>query len=100
MTARDILTIGSKDKPPVLFTKDFKIWKDRFLDYVERQENGALIHDSLMNGVQGPVYSKEPDQTDDEGEEETAALAKMCLMSKDGEDSDADAAPETNEIVI
>lgn len=48
--SREALAIGSDTKPPVLFRGDYSQWKDRFLDFLERQEDWEQLKDSLDNG--------------------------------------------------
>ena len=46
----EVETISSDTNPPVLFRGDYSQWKDRFLDFIERQEHGEEMLDSIMNG--------------------------------------------------
>ncbi|KAJ9542389.1 hypothetical protein OSB04_028895 [Centaurea solstitialis] len=47
MTTREALAIGSDTKPPVLFRGDYNMWRDRFLDFIDRQDLGEYIRLSL-----------------------------------------------------
>ncbi|KAI3669230.1 hypothetical protein L6452_40457 [Arctium lappa] len=51
MTSRDALSIGSDVKPPVLFKEEYEQWRDRFLDFVDRQSNGENILKSITEGL-------------------------------------------------
>ena len=48
--SREALAIGLDTKSPILFRGDYSQWKDRFLDFIERQELGDEMLDSIMNG--------------------------------------------------
>ena len=50
--SREALAIGSDSKPPVLFLGDYSQWKDRFLDFIERQE---LREEMLTSITTGPA---------------------------------------------
>ncbi|PWA38710.1 hypothetical protein CTI12_AA578870 [Artemisia annua] len=51
--SREAMTIGTDKEPPVLFRfrdADYPQWKDRFLDFIDRQELGEEILQSLKEG--------------------------------------------------
>lgn len=50
MTTKDVLALGTDVKPHVLFEGEYEQWKDRFLDFVDRQKNGENIRISLETG--------------------------------------------------
>ncbi|XP_024962511.1 uncharacterized protein LOC112502746 [Cynara cardunculus var. scolymus] len=50
MGSKKGIAIGTDTKPPVLFTGDYKKWRDRFLNFIERMKEGELIMESLMEG--------------------------------------------------
>ncbi|KAJ9560846.1 hypothetical protein OSB04_006006 [Centaurea solstitialis] len=63
MTTREVLAIGSDTKPPVLFRGDYNMWRDRFLDFIDRQDLGEYIRLSLKEGPK--VFTEEkPAQPD------------------------------------
>ncbi|KAJ9542930.1 hypothetical protein OSB04_029436 [Centaurea solstitialis] len=63
MTTREALAIGSDTKPPVLFRGDYNMWRDRFLDFIDRQDLGDYIRLSLKEGPK--VFTEEkPAQPD------------------------------------
>ncbi|KAJ9567368.1 hypothetical protein OSB04_003334 [Centaurea solstitialis] len=63
MTTREALAIGSDTKPPVLFRGDYNMWRDRFLDFIDRQDLGEYIRLSLKKGPK--VFTEEkPAQPD------------------------------------
>ncbi|KAJ9553136.1 hypothetical protein OSB04_017181 [Centaurea solstitialis] len=63
MTTREALAIGSDTKPPVLFRGNYNMWRDRFLDFIDRQDLGEYIRLSLKEGPK--VFTEEkPAQPD------------------------------------
>lgn len=50
MTSRDALSMGTDTKPPVLFRGEYPQWRDRFLDFIERNDHYEFIRLSLDNG--------------------------------------------------
>ncbi|KAJ9557404.1 hypothetical protein OSB04_012018 [Centaurea solstitialis] len=63
MTTREALAIGFDTKPPVLFRGDYNMWRDRFLDFIDRQDLGEYIRLSLKDGPK--VFTEEkPAQPD------------------------------------
>ncbi|KAI3729937.1 hypothetical protein L6452_18610 [Arctium lappa] len=54
MTSRDALAIGTDFKPPVLFKGEYEQWKDQFLDFIDRNEIGPYISQSLEEGLMKP----------------------------------------------
>ncbi|KAJ9545673.1 hypothetical protein OSB04_025380 [Centaurea solstitialis] len=63
MTTREALAIGSDTKPPVLFRGDYNMWRDRFLDFIDRRDLGEYIRLSLKEGPK--VFTEEkPAQPD------------------------------------
>ncbi|KAI3715301.1 hypothetical protein L6452_22279 [Arctium lappa] len=52
--SREALAIGTDVKPPVLFKGEYKQWKDRFLDFIDRHDLGDEIRKSLKEGVMTP----------------------------------------------
>ncbi|KAJ9562678.1 hypothetical protein OSB04_007838 [Centaurea solstitialis] len=63
MTTREALAIGSDTKPPVLFRGDYNMWRDRFLDFIDRQDLGEYIRLSLKESPK--VFTEEkPAQPD------------------------------------
>ncbi|KAJ9541501.1 hypothetical protein OSB04_028007 [Centaurea solstitialis] len=53
----EALAIGSDTKPPVLFRGDYNMWRDRFLDFIDRQDLGEYIRLSLKEGPK--VFTEE-----------------------------------------
>ncbi|KAI3718398.1 hypothetical protein L6452_19267 [Arctium lappa] len=54
MTSREALAIGTDVKPPVLFKGEYEQWKDRFLDFIDRNDLGDYIRLSLKKGIMRP----------------------------------------------
>ncbi|KAI3681376.1 hypothetical protein L6452_36170 [Arctium lappa] len=59
MTSKEALAIGTDTKPPVLFRGEYEQWKDRFLNFIERQDLGNFIIQSLEEGLMETKY-REP----------------------------------------
>ncbi|KAJ9553200.1 hypothetical protein OSB04_017245 [Centaurea solstitialis] len=63
MMTREALAIGSDTKPLVLFRGDYNMWRDRFLDFIDKQDLGEYIRLSLKEGPK--VFTEEkPAQPD------------------------------------
>lgn len=45
----EALSIGSDNRPLILFDGELPQWKERFLDFIDQQDLGVEIHDSLTN---------------------------------------------------
>ncbi|KAI3758275.1 hypothetical protein L6452_05833 [Arctium lappa] len=56
MTSKEALAIGTNTKPPVLFRGEYEQWKDRFLYFIERQDLGNFIIQSLEEGLMETQY--------------------------------------------
>ena len=98
--SREALTIDSDTKPAVLFSGDYSQWKDRFLDFIERQELGDEMLDSIMNGPANfyTIMPGKPDNdplipkkcevkttlTDDEKNENACIRFHHCVMEIHG----------------
>ncbi|KAI3681558.1 hypothetical protein L6452_36357 [Arctium lappa] len=59
MTSKEALAIGTDTKPPVFFRGEYEQWKDRFLNFIERQDLGNFIIQSLEEGLMETQY-REP----------------------------------------
>ncbi|KAI3681354.1 hypothetical protein L6452_36146 [Arctium lappa] len=66
MTSREALAIGTDTKPPVLFRGEYEQWKDRFLNFIERQDLGNYIRKSLEEGLIAPVWREPPEGTNEQ----------------------------------
>ncbi|KAI3746570.1 hypothetical protein L6452_09004 [Arctium lappa] len=51
MTSREALAIGTDVKPPVLIKGEYEQWKDRFMDFIDRNDLGDYIRISLKEGI-------------------------------------------------
>jgi hypothetical protein len=47
---REALALGSDTRPPILYRGDYDQWRDRFLDWIEKQDTGEDMLDSINNG--------------------------------------------------
>ncbi|KAI3715285.1 hypothetical protein L6452_22261 [Arctium lappa] len=66
MTSREALAIGTDTKPPVLFRGEYEQLKDRFLNFIERQELGDFIKQSLEEGLMETKYREPAEGTKEE----------------------------------
>ncbi|KAI3706672.1 hypothetical protein L6452_24571 [Arctium lappa] len=76
MTSKEALVIGTDTKPPVLFRGEYEQWKDRFLNFIERQDLGNFIIQSLEEGLMETQYREPAAGT----QEERVALSYTDLI--------------------
>nr|GFB53110.1 hypothetical protein [Tanacetum cinerariifolium] len=50
--SRDVLTIGSTMRIPLLYRGEYSQWVERFMNYLEEQTNGEAMINSIKNGDQ------------------------------------------------
>nr|GEV58797.1 hypothetical protein [Tanacetum cinerariifolium] len=50
--SRDVLTIGSTIRIPLLYRGEYSQWVERFMDYLEEQTDGEAMINSIKNGDQ------------------------------------------------
>nr|GEY19065.1 hypothetical protein [Tanacetum cinerariifolium] len=50
--SRDILTVGSTMKIPLLYRGEYSQWVERFMNYLEEQTDGEVMINSIKNGDQ------------------------------------------------
>nr|GEW02273.1 reverse transcriptase domain-containing protein [Tanacetum cinerariifolium] len=50
--SRDVLTVGSTMRIPLLFRGGYSQWSERFMNYLEEQSNGEAMINSIKNGDQ------------------------------------------------
>nr|GEW67912.1 hypothetical protein [Tanacetum cinerariifolium] len=50
--SRDVLTIGSTMRLPLLYRGEYSQWSERFMNYLEEQTNGEEMINSIKNGDQ------------------------------------------------
>nr|GFD34451.1 hypothetical protein [Tanacetum cinerariifolium] len=50
--SRDILTVISTMRIPLLYRGEYSQWVERFMDYLEEQTDGEAIINSIKNGNQ------------------------------------------------
>nr|GEU76002.1 integrase, catalytic region, zinc finger, CCHC-type, peptidase aspartic, catalytic [Tanacetum cinerariifolium] len=56
--SRDVLTVGSTLRIPLLFRGEYSQWSERFMNYLEEQTNGEAMINSIKNGDQPlPTYA-------------------------------------------
>nr|GEU58048.1 hypothetical protein [Tanacetum cinerariifolium] len=50
--SRDVLTVGSTMRIPLLYRREYSQWVKRFMNYLEEQINGEAMINSIKNGDQ------------------------------------------------
>nr|GEZ57209.1 hypothetical protein [Tanacetum cinerariifolium] len=50
--SRDVLTVGSTMRIPLLYRGEYSQWVERFMNYLEEQTNGEAMINSIKNGDQ------------------------------------------------
>nr|GEZ47267.1 hypothetical protein [Tanacetum cinerariifolium] len=50
--SRDVLTIGSTIRIPLLYLGEYSQWSERFMNYLEKQTDGEEMINSIKNGDQ------------------------------------------------
>nr|GEW82524.1 hypothetical protein [Tanacetum cinerariifolium] len=49
--SRDILTVGSTMRIPLLYRGEYSQWVERFMNYLEEQTDGEAMINSIKNGL-------------------------------------------------
>nr|GFD07095.1 hypothetical protein [Tanacetum cinerariifolium] len=99
--SRDVLTVGSTMKIPLLYRGEYSQWVERFMNYLEEQTDGEAMINSIKNGDQplphitqvsiaGTTSTEQPPLKDKSMCNKTAkdlldALARHMLGSEYGE---------------
>nr|GFB22158.1 hypothetical protein [Tanacetum cinerariifolium] len=50
--SRDVLTVGSNMRIPLLYRGEYSQWVERFMNYLEEQTDGEAMINSIKNGDQ------------------------------------------------
>nr|GEY76569.1 hypothetical protein [Tanacetum cinerariifolium] len=50
--SRDVITVGSTMRIPLLYRGEYSQWSERFMNYLEKQTDGELMINSIQNGDQ------------------------------------------------
>nr|GFC01899.1 hypothetical protein [Tanacetum cinerariifolium] len=50
--SRDVLTVGSTMRIPLLYRGEYSEWVERFMNYLEEQTDGEVMINSIKNGDQ------------------------------------------------
>nr|GEX19484.1 hypothetical protein [Tanacetum cinerariifolium] len=50
--SRDVLTVGSTMRIPLLYKGEYSQWVERFMNYLEKQTDGEAMINSIKNGDQ------------------------------------------------
>nr|GEX12992.1 hypothetical protein [Tanacetum cinerariifolium] len=50
--SRDVITVGSTMRIPLLYRGEYSQWRERFMNYLEEQTDGEVMINSIQNGDQ------------------------------------------------
>nr|GEX55906.1 hypothetical protein [Tanacetum cinerariifolium] len=50
--SRDVITVGSTMRIPLLYRGEYSQWRERFMNYLEEQTDGEAMINSIQNGDQ------------------------------------------------
>nr|GEZ49839.1 hypothetical protein [Tanacetum cinerariifolium] len=50
--SRDVITVGSRIRIPMLYRVEYSQWRERFMNYLEEQTDGETMINSIQNGDQ------------------------------------------------
>nr|GFB50979.1 hypothetical protein [Tanacetum cinerariifolium] len=50
--SRDVITVGSTIRIPLLYRGEYSQWRERFMNYLEEQTDGEAMINSIQNGDQ------------------------------------------------
>nr|GEW77232.1 hypothetical protein [Tanacetum cinerariifolium] len=111
--SRDVLTVGSTIRIPLLYRGEYLQWVQRFMNYLEEQTDGEAMTNSIKNGDQplsrvtqvsiaGTSSTEQPPLKDKSMCNKTAndswdALARHMLGSEYGEQDRKDAVLDVND---
>ncbi|GJW31429.1 hypothetical protein Tco_0051461, partial [Tanacetum coccineum] len=48
--SRDVITVGSTMRIPLLYRGEYSQWRERFMNYLEEQTDGEAMINSIQNG--------------------------------------------------
>nr|GEU42265.1 integrase, catalytic region, zinc finger, CCHC-type, peptidase aspartic, catalytic [Tanacetum cinerariifolium] len=54
---RDVITVGSTMRIPLLYMGEYSQWRERFMNYLEKQTDGEAMINSIQNGLSNEIYS-------------------------------------------
>nr|GEV45898.1 retrovirus-related Pol polyprotein from transposon TNT 1-94 [Tanacetum cinerariifolium] len=55
--SRDVITVGSTMRIPLLYMGEYLQWRERFMNYLEEQTDGEAMINSIQNGLPNDIYS-------------------------------------------
>nr|GEY16705.1 retrovirus-related Pol polyprotein from transposon TNT 1-94 [Tanacetum cinerariifolium] len=55
--SRDVITVGSTMRIPLLYRGEYSQWRERFMNYLEEQTDGEAMINSIQNGLPNDIYS-------------------------------------------
>nr|GFB78484.1 hypothetical protein [Tanacetum cinerariifolium] len=50
--SRDVITVGSTIRIPLLYQGEYSQWRERFMNYLEEQIDGEAMINAIQNGDQ------------------------------------------------
>nr|GEX72629.1 hypothetical protein [Tanacetum cinerariifolium] len=80
--SRDVLTVGSTMRIPLLYRGEYSQWVERFMNYLEEQSDGEAMINSIKNGDQPLPRVTQVNKT---AKDLCDVLAKHMLGSEYGE---------------
>nr|GEY65430.1 hypothetical protein [Tanacetum cinerariifolium] len=73
--SRDVITIGSTIRIPLLYRGEYSQWRERFINYLEEQTDGEAMINSIQNGDQPlPVIASVQMRGSEYGEQDRKAV--------------------------
>nr|GEX07385.1 hypothetical protein [Tanacetum cinerariifolium] len=80
--SRDVITVGSTMRIPLLYRGEYSQWRERFMNYLEEQTDGEAMINSIQNGDQPlPVIA----QVNETAKDLLDALGRQMRGSEYGE---------------
>nr|GEZ95583.1 hypothetical protein [Tanacetum cinerariifolium] len=55
--SRDVITVGSTMRIPLLYSDEYSQWREWFMNYLEEQTDGEAMTSSIQNGLLNDIYS-------------------------------------------
>nr|GEY12566.1 hypothetical protein [Tanacetum cinerariifolium] len=76
--SRDVITVGSTMRIPLLYRGEYSQWRERFMNYLEEQTDGEAMINSIQNGDQPlPVITQ---TAEEEKTRKIDRLARFLLI--------------------
>nr|GFC81326.1 hypothetical protein [Tanacetum cinerariifolium] len=55
--SRNVITVGSTMRIPLLYRGEYSQWRERFMNYLKEQTDGEAMINSIQNGLPNDIYS-------------------------------------------